>query len=359
MKRRYAELPYKPMRVLLDYLRANGFKTWIVSGGGVEFLRTLSKDLHGVPPEQVVGSRIETKVEVRNGRPAIVPLPEIGFVDDKSGNLLGIHKGTTGLSKVGRRFSSQEGDTVGWGTLVLGLLAMSLAGPVMRAQTAAAETAAPPATAAAVTVTVTSAIVGSIVNAPPPGCVPVNYGGIIWAAETFAPGSAGFGGPWWRYVGRSISLVLALAWLWRLVLLTVLFRRTARLDLSLVPTHPVRAGGIGFLQWPAAAVERGAHQALWVRSAPITTLPCKPGRRLPVTKARPPRATEAGLGRALCEPAAQEMNDARLLSASFAWGAAARLRAAGLRTGGNVASPHGPASLAISHRAVRITGKRP
>jgi hypothetical protein len=76
---------------------------------------------------------------------------------------------------------------------------------------------------------------------------------IIWAAEASAPGSAGFGGLWYLYVGRSIFLVLALGWLWRLVLLTVLFWRIARLDLSLVPTHPDRAGGIGFLQWLPAA----------------------------------------------------------------------------------------------------------
>jgi hypothetical protein len=71
---------------------------------------------------------------------------------------------------------------------------------------------------------------------------------IDWAAETTAPGSAGFGGLWYLYVGRSIFLILALGWLWRLVLLTVLLWRIARLDLSLVPTHPDRAGGIGFLE---------------------------------------------------------------------------------------------------------------
>ena len=75
-----------------DYLRVNGFKTWIVSGGGVEFLRTVSEELYGVPPEQVVGSSIKTKYEVRNGRPAIVRLPEIDFIDDKAGKRVGIHK---------------------------------------------------------------------------------------------------------------------------------------------------------------------------------------------------------------------------------------------------------------------------
>jgi hypothetical protein len=108
LKRRYAELTYKPMRELLDYLRANGFKTWIVSGGGVEFLRTVSEELYGVPPEQVVGSSIKTKYEVRNGRPAIVRLPEIDFIDDKAGKPVGIHK------FIGRRpiaaFGNSDGD---------------------------------------------------------------------------------------------------------------------------------------------------------------------------------------------------------------------------------------------------------
>jgi len=72
---------------------------------------------------------------------------------------------------------------------------------------------------------------------------------IDWATGTSAPTGAGFGGLWYLYVGRSIFLVLVLGWLWRLVLSTVLFWRIARLDLSLVPTHPDKAGGIGFLEW--------------------------------------------------------------------------------------------------------------
>jgi hypothetical protein len=107
-KRPYTELTYKPMRELLDYLRANGFKTWIVSGGGVEFLRTMSEELYGVPPEQVVGSSIKTKYELRNGKPAIVRLPEIEFIDDKAGKPVGIHK------FIGRRpiaaFGNSDGD---------------------------------------------------------------------------------------------------------------------------------------------------------------------------------------------------------------------------------------------------------
>jgi hypothetical protein len=108
LKRPYTELTYKPMRELLDYLRANGFKTWIVSGGGVEFLRTMSEELYGVPPEQVVGSSIKTKYEVRNGKPVIVRLPEIDFIDDKAGKPVGIHK------FIGRRpiaaFGNSDGD---------------------------------------------------------------------------------------------------------------------------------------------------------------------------------------------------------------------------------------------------------
>jgi phosphoserine phosphatase len=108
LKRRYVELTYKPMRELLDYLRANGFKTYIVSGGGVEFLRAMSQELYGIPPEQVIGSSIRTKYEVRDGRPVIVRLPEIDFVDDKAGKPVGIHK------FIGRRpiaaFGNSDGD---------------------------------------------------------------------------------------------------------------------------------------------------------------------------------------------------------------------------------------------------------
>jgi phosphoserine phosphatase len=92
LKRPYTQLTYAPMRELLDYLRANGFKTWIVSGGGIEFVRVISEELYGVPPEQVVGSSIRTKYEVRNGQPVIVRLPEIDFIDDKAGKPVGIQK---------------------------------------------------------------------------------------------------------------------------------------------------------------------------------------------------------------------------------------------------------------------------
>jgi len=108
LKRPYTQLTYAPMRELLDYLRASGFKTYIVSGGGVEFLRVIAEELYGVPPEQVVGSTIKTKYEVRNGTPVIVRLPEIDFVDDKAGKPVGIHK------FIGKRpiaaFGNSDGD---------------------------------------------------------------------------------------------------------------------------------------------------------------------------------------------------------------------------------------------------------
>lgn len=106
--RPHTELAYVPMRELLDYLRANGFRTWIVSGGGVEFLRVFAEKLYGVPPEQVIGSSIKTRYEVRDGGPVIVRLPEIDFIDDKAGKPVGIHK------FIGRRpiaaFGNSDGD---------------------------------------------------------------------------------------------------------------------------------------------------------------------------------------------------------------------------------------------------------
>ena len=108
LDRPYTELTFRPMRELLDYLRANGFRTYIVSGGGVEFLRVLSQELYGIPPEQVIGSSIRTRYEVRDGTPLIVRLPEIDFVDDKAGKPVGIHK------FIGRRpiaaFGNSDGD---------------------------------------------------------------------------------------------------------------------------------------------------------------------------------------------------------------------------------------------------------
>ena len=108
LHRRYTELTYQPMRELLDYLEANGFSTWIVSGGGVEFMRASAPEVYGIPSERVIGSSIKTKYEVRDGVPVIVRLPEIEFVDDKEGKPLGIHKA------IGKRpiaaFGNSDGD---------------------------------------------------------------------------------------------------------------------------------------------------------------------------------------------------------------------------------------------------------
>jgi phosphoserine phosphatase len=107
-RRPYTEMVYQPMLELLAYLRANGFKTFIVSGGGIEFMRPWSEAVYGVPPEQVVGSSIKTKFEMRDDGPALVRLPEVNFVDDKEGKPVGIN------SHIGRRpvaaFGNSDGD---------------------------------------------------------------------------------------------------------------------------------------------------------------------------------------------------------------------------------------------------------
>ena len=92
LNRPYTDLVYQPMLELLAYLRANGFQTYIVSGGGIEFLRVFAEERYGVPPQQVIGSSVKTKYEVRNGQPAIVRLPQIDFIDDKAGKPVGIQK---------------------------------------------------------------------------------------------------------------------------------------------------------------------------------------------------------------------------------------------------------------------------
>jgi phosphoserine phosphatase len=106
--RLYTEMVYKPMVELLAYLRASGFKTYIVSGGGVEFMRPWTERVYGVPPEQVVGSRAKVKYEVRDGRPALVRLPAVDHIDDKAGKPVGIHQ------MIGRRpiaaFGNSDGD---------------------------------------------------------------------------------------------------------------------------------------------------------------------------------------------------------------------------------------------------------
>ncbi|PQO27882.1 HAD family hydrolase [Blastopirellula marina] len=91
-KRPYTECTYLPMVELLEYLRANGFKTFIVSGGGIEFMRPMTMEVYGIPPEQVVGTTIETKFEMQDGKPVLMRLPEIDFIDDKAGKPVGINK---------------------------------------------------------------------------------------------------------------------------------------------------------------------------------------------------------------------------------------------------------------------------
>jgi hypothetical protein len=81
---------YQPMLELLAYLRANGFKTYIVSGGGVDFMRPWTEKVYGIPPEQVIGSTGKLKYEMRNGKPVLMKLAEIDHVDDGPGKPVGI-----------------------------------------------------------------------------------------------------------------------------------------------------------------------------------------------------------------------------------------------------------------------------
>jgi phosphoglycolate phosphatase-like HAD superfamily hydrolase len=107
-KRPFTEMVYQPMREVLAYLRTNGFKTFIVSGGGVEFMRPWAEKVYGIPPEQVIGSSIKTKFELRDGKPVIVRLPELNFIDDKAGKPVAINL------HIGRRpiaaFGNSDGD---------------------------------------------------------------------------------------------------------------------------------------------------------------------------------------------------------------------------------------------------------
>jgi phosphoglycolate phosphatase-like HAD superfamily hydrolase len=106
--RPFTDLVYQPMLELLDYLRNNGFKTYIVSGGGIEFMRPWVEQVYGIPPEQVVGSSIKTEFELRDGKPVLLRRPGIDFVNDKAGKPVGIHK------FIGRRplaaFGNSDGD---------------------------------------------------------------------------------------------------------------------------------------------------------------------------------------------------------------------------------------------------------
>jgi hypothetical protein len=107
-ERLYAELAYLPMLELLAYLRANAFKTFIVSGGGIEFMRPWTERVYGVPPEQVVGSSIKTKFQMRDGRPELFRTAELNFIDDNVGKPVGINE------YIGRRpiaaFGNSDGD---------------------------------------------------------------------------------------------------------------------------------------------------------------------------------------------------------------------------------------------------------
>ncbi|PPD42955.1 MAG: haloacid dehalogenase [Methylocystis sp.] len=107
-KRHYDELVYQPMLELLAYLRANGFKTYIVSGGGVEFIRAIPEGVYGVPPEQIIGSSIVTRFEVVDGKPQLRREGKLFFLDDKAGKPIAINQ------YIGRRpiaaFGNSDGD---------------------------------------------------------------------------------------------------------------------------------------------------------------------------------------------------------------------------------------------------------
>ncbi len=106
--RPYTELVYQPMLELLTYLRANGFKTYIVSGGGVDFMRPWTEPVYGIPPEQVIGSQIAQTFSIRDGQPVLVREPKVFFIDDKADKPVGIQR------HIGRRpilaFGNSDGD---------------------------------------------------------------------------------------------------------------------------------------------------------------------------------------------------------------------------------------------------------
>ena len=107
-QRLFTEMIYQPMLELLDYFRTNGFKTFIVSGGGVEFMRAWANEVYGIPPEQVIGSSIKTEFRINNGVPVLTRLPEVNFIDDKEGKPVAINQ------HIGRRpiaaFGNSDGD---------------------------------------------------------------------------------------------------------------------------------------------------------------------------------------------------------------------------------------------------------
>jgi hypothetical protein len=107
-KRPYAELTYQPMQELLRYLRANGFKTYIVSGGTVDFMRAFTEPVYGIPNEQVIGSRQKFAFELKDGKPMVMMQPPLEFNDDRSGKPIAI------AQIIGKRpiaaFGNSDGD---------------------------------------------------------------------------------------------------------------------------------------------------------------------------------------------------------------------------------------------------------
>jgi phosphoglycolate phosphatase-like HAD superfamily hydrolase len=108
--KRFLDMTYQPMLEVLAYLRANGFKNFIVSGGGIEFMRAWTEAAYGIPPEQVVGSSMKTKFEVRDGRPVLVRLPKLNFNDDKDDKPVGInqHIGRCPIAAFGNSVGDQQ-----------------------------------------------------------------------------------------------------------------------------------------------------------------------------------------------------------------------------------------------------------
>jgi len=109
-KRRYTDMVYQAMLELLAYLRTNGFKTFIVSGGGIDFMRPWTESVYGIPPDQVVGSSGKLKWDTRDGKPVMVKLPEINFIDDKAGKPVGIqqHIGERPIAAFGNSDGDQQ-----------------------------------------------------------------------------------------------------------------------------------------------------------------------------------------------------------------------------------------------------------
>lgn len=106
--KQYSEMIYQPMLEVISYLKANHCKVYIVSGGGIEFMRPWTQEVYGIPAEQVVGSSIKTKFEMRDGKPTLVRLPELNFLDDKAGKpvAINLHIGKKPIAS----FGNSDGD---------------------------------------------------------------------------------------------------------------------------------------------------------------------------------------------------------------------------------------------------------